>query len=90
MEWKTKQLNRAIEWSLRAFSSMRAVCLFLRARPVINFLMQAASTFEITNGEQQALRKFTPAGIFLYQNVVLCQVIWLTLSKQDNKCNARH
>ena len=32
--------------------------LFLRARAVINFLMEAASTLEITNGEQRALRKF--------------------------------
>ena len=35
---------RGIEWSLRAFASMRAVRLFLRARAVINFLMRAAST----------------------------------------------
>ena len=49
---------RGIEWSLRAFASMRAVRLFLRARAVINFLMRAASTLEITNGEQRALRKF--------------------------------
>ena len=48
------------------FASMQAVRLFLRARAVINFLMRAASTFEITNGEQPALRKFPPAGIFLY------------------------
>ena len=33
--------------------------LFVRARAVINFLMQAASTLEITNGEQRALRKFS-------------------------------
>ena len=32
--------------------------LFLRARTVIKFLMRAASTLEITNGEQRALRKF--------------------------------
>ena len=40
---------RGIDWSVRA------VRLFLRARAVINFLMRAASTLEITNGEQQAL-----------------------------------
>ena len=28
-------------------------------RAVINFLMRAASTFEIRNGEQRALRKFS-------------------------------
>ena len=38
---------------------MRAVRFFLRARAVINFLMRAASTLEITNGEQRALRKFS-------------------------------
>ena len=50
--------NRGIEWSLRAFASMRAVRLFLRARAVINFIMRAASTLEITNGEQRARRNF--------------------------------
>ena len=38
---------------------MRAVRLFLPARAVINFLMQAASTLEITNGKQRALHKFS-------------------------------
>ena len=50
---------RGIEWSLRAFASMRAVRLFLRVRAVINFLMWAESTLEITNGERRALRKFS-------------------------------
>ena len=50
---------RGIEWPLRAFASMRAVRLFLRARAVINFLMRAASTLEIANGEQRALGKFS-------------------------------
>ena len=50
----TSTLPRGIEWSLRAFASMRVVRLFLRARTVINFLMRAASTLEITNGEQRA------------------------------------
>ena len=35
---------------------------FLRARAVINFLMRAASTLEITNGEQRALHKFSASG----------------------------
>ena len=39
--------GRGIEWSLRAFASMRAVRLFLRARAVINFLMRAESTSSI-------------------------------------------
>ena len=50
---------RGIEWSLRAFASKRAVRLFLRARAVIDFFMRTASTLEITNGEQRALRKFS-------------------------------
>ena len=55
--------RRCIEWSLRAFASMRAVRLFLRARAVINFLMRAASTLEATNGEQRALCKFSTSWI---------------------------
>ena len=43
---------RGIEWSLRAFASMRAVRLFLRAQAVINFVLRVASTLEITDGEQ--------------------------------------
>ena len=50
--------SRGIEWSLRAFANMRTVRLLLRARAVINFLMRAASTLEITRGEQRALPKF--------------------------------
>ena len=50
---------RGIEWSLRAFASMRAVCLFLRAQAVINFVMRAVSILEISNGEQRALREFS-------------------------------
>ena len=45
------------------FASMRAVSLFLQARAMINFLMRAASTLEITNGEQQALCKFSTSWI---------------------------
>ena len=42
------------------FASIRAVRLFLRALAVvINFLMRAASTLEIINGQQRALRKFS-------------------------------
>ena len=49
---------RGIKWSLQAFVCMRTVHLFLRAQAIINFLMRAASTLEITNGKQRALRKF--------------------------------
>ena len=51
--------SRGIERSLRAFANMRAVRLFLGTRSVISFVMQAAITLEITNGEQRALRKFS-------------------------------
>ena len=54
----SENCNRGIERSLRTFGSMRAVRLFLRARAVINFVTQAASTLEITNGKQRALRKY--------------------------------
>ena len=37
---------RSIEWSLRAFASMRIVCLFLRAREVVKFFLRAASTLD--------------------------------------------
>ena len=51
-----KQTNkrRGIEWSLRASASMRAVCLYLRARAFDKFFLRAASTLEITDGEQRA------------------------------------
>ena len=52
---------RDIEWSLRAPASMRAVRLFLRAQAVTSFVMRAASTLKITNGEQRALRKLSPS-----------------------------
>lgn len=48
----TSLSERGIEWSLRAFAKMRAVCLFLRAGAVINFFLRAASTLESTDGEQ--------------------------------------
>ena len=56
---KQQSYVKDIEWSLRAFASIRAVRLFLRTRAVINFLMRPAGTLEISNGEQQALRIFS-------------------------------
>ena len=64
------------------FASMRAVCLFLRARAFDKFFLRAASTLENTDGEQRALRvlrvlvNFLLAGIslLLKGNVVLRQV----------------
>ena len=64
MQLEILQLYRGIEWSLRAFASMRAVRLFLRARALINFLMRAVSTLDIiTKGEQRALCKFSASWI---------------------------
>ena len=37
---------RGIEWSLRASASMRALCLFLRAREFGKFFLRATSTLE--------------------------------------------
>ena len=36
-----------------------SICEYASTGEVINFLMRAASTLEITNGEQLALRKFS-------------------------------
>ena len=44
---------------LRACEQYVSFDLFLRARAVIDFLMRAASTLEITNGQQRALRTFS-------------------------------
>ena len=79
-----------IEWSLRAFASMQAVRLFLLARAVINFLMRAASTFKITNGEQRALRKFSASwNLSSLKLNVLRHIVGLTPSKLDNRRRAR-
>jgi len=56
---------RGIEWSLRAFASMRAVRLFLRARAVIKYFLRAASTLKNTDSEQQALRNFSRRNLDL-------------------------
>ena len=37
------------------FASMRAMCLFLRARAAVKIFLRAASTLENTDGEQRAL-----------------------------------
>ena len=77
---------RGIESSLKAFARMRAVCLFLRTRAVIKFVLRAASTFENTrmHGEQRALREFRAARCkrwFAPSGTI--QLIWLTPPKQD-------
>ena len=63
---------RGIEWSLRAFASMRAVCLFLRACEQCVYFCEHASSCQIflassehfrnTDGEQRALRKIPAYG----------------------------
>jgi len=73
--------GRVIEWSLRAFPSMRAV---------INFVMRAANTLQIADGEQQALRKFSACwSLSLLLRRFLRQVNWLTPPKQDISRKAR-
>ena len=44
---------------LASICELAAVRSFLQARAVINFVMRAARTSEITNGDQRALRKFS-------------------------------
>ena len=51
-------LSRDIEWSLRAFASMQALRLFLRARTVIKFVLRAASTLENTAGDSEHFLTF--------------------------------
>jgi len=72
--------TRGIEWSLRALAGMRAVRLFLRARAVIKYVLRAASTLKNTDGEQQALRKFSRWNLdfSLLERTVLRPAIWLT------------
>ena len=41
---KARLHTRGIEWSLRAFASMRALRFILRAQAVIKFALRAAST----------------------------------------------
>ena len=50
-----------------SIASMRAMCLFLRARTVVKFFLRAASTLENTDGEQhfEYFVNFPPAGISL-------------------------
>ena len=69
-----------IEWSLRAFASMPAVCLFLRAPAVVKFFLRAASTLEIQVASSEHFEYFVNfplAGIslLLIGYVVLRQVI---------------
>ena len=81
-ERSRRMQGRGIKWSLRAFASMRAVRLFLRAQAVINFVMRAASSSKITNGDQRALFSLWKC-CFAPSNLVV------TPSKQDNRRNAR-
>ena len=56
---------KGIEWSLRAFASMQAVRLFLRARAVISFL---TSSKHFRNYKWRGLCKFS-AGLNLSFNL---------------------
>ena len=67
---------------------MRAVRLFLRARAVINFLMRAASTLEIANGEQRALRKFPASWNLSLLKHCFAPSNLADTFKQDNRLKA--
>ena len=69
-----QDLRRGIEWSLRAFASVRALRFLLRARAMIEFVLRAASTLENTTGEQRALRSPLAAILFL----VISNVVFIT------------
>ena len=72
------------------FASKRAVRLFLCARAVINFVMRAANTLQITNGEQRALRKLSASrNLSLIQHCFRpSNVAETSSSKQDNRRKA--
>ena len=53
------------------------------------FIIASTSSDQFSHASSEHLVDFPPAGISLYWNVVLRQVIWLTLSKQDNRYRAR-
>ena len=57
--------SRGIEWSLRAFASMRAVRLFLRARAVINFLIESSEHFRKLSADWNLsfLKRFAPSNL---------------------------
>ena len=61
-----------IEWSLRAFASMRAVRSFCEHEQLFLILMRAASTLEITNSEQRALRKFSASWNLSLLKTLFC------------------
>ena len=53
------------------------------------FIFPSASSDKFSHASSEHFVNFPPSGISLYWNVVLCQVILLTLSKQDNRHKAR-
>ena len=53
------EINRGIEWSLRALASTRALRLFLRAREVIKFVLRAASSLENTTANSEHFDKLS-------------------------------
>ena len=72
---------------MRALASMRAARLFLRARharAVIKYVLRAASTLKNTDGEQQALRKFSRRNLdfSLLKRNALHHALWLTSLNQ--------
>ena len=81
--------NRGIEWSLRAFASIRAVRSFVGARVVINLVLRAASTLENKDGASGHHFVY-----FLLGGISLCcfapsYLAYTVTLKQDKRPKAR-
>ena len=75
---------------LASICELAAVRSFLQARAVINFVMRAARTSEITNGDQRALRKFSASwNLSLWKHCFAPSNLAVTPSKHYNRRKAR-
>jgi len=74
---------RGIEWSLRALASMRAVRLFLRARAVIKYVLQAASNKKYGCRVVSKLSRRNLDFSLLKRNGVVRQAVWRTPLNQS-------
>lgn len=60
-------LSRGIGWSFRAFTSIRAMRLFLRAQAMIKFVLGVASTLEKQRALQGDLNRCSPTLWMLHE-----------------------
>ena len=74
-----------IEWSLWTFASMPAVRILLRARAVINFLMQAASTSSQIFHQLESL--FIKTLFCLFSQHLKSTLLFRTCQKQSTSQN---